>query len=188
MLVLLLVTLVDTACVEVSRGYSGLHLHGGPIGDSWLRVAGRCEEWSWESEKWVVQRWAGCYLKSLSIIMWAWLDSTSMGWGVGIGSGRLTLLPADGEQDQGAGRRVKVTRRVQTLRSLEQGLCIHWAEVGQYLISQVPAYTRVGQRFQLPSTPLGRSSGGGNGNPLQYSSLENPMDRGPWGCEELDRT
>ena len=24
---------------------------------------------------------------------------------------------------------------------------------------------------------LGRSSGGGNGNPLQYSCLENPMDR-----------
>ena len=28
---------------------------------------------------------------------------------------------------------------------------------------------------------LGRSSGGGNGNPLQYSCLENPMDRGTWG-------
>ena len=27
---------------------------------------------------------------------------------------------------------------------------------------------------------LGRSSGGGNGNPLQYSCLENPMDRGAW--------
>ena len=26
----------------------------------------------------------------------------------------------------------------------------------------------------------GRSSGGGHGNPLQYSCLENPMDRGPW--------
>ena len=26
---------------------------------------------------------------------------------------------------------------------------------------------------------LGRS-GGGNGNPLQYSCLENPMDRGAW--------
>ena len=26
---------------------------------------------------------------------------------------------------------------------------------------------------------LGRSPGGGNGNPLQYSCLENPMDRGP---------
>ena len=26
----------------------------------------------------------------------------------------------------------------------------------------------------------GRSPGGGSGNPLQYSCLENPMDRGPW--------
>ena len=31
------------------------------------------------------------------------------------------------------------------------------------------------------STPgLGRSPGGGNGNPLHYSCLENPMDRGAW--------
>ena len=40
----------------------------------------------------------------------------------------------------------------------------------------------------------GRSPGGGNGNPLQYSCLENPMDRGawqaysPWGCKESDTT
>ena len=27
---------------------------------------------------------------------------------------------------------------------------------------------------------LGRSLGGGNGNPLQSSCLENPMDRGAW--------
>ena len=27
---------------------------------------------------------------------------------------------------------------------------------------------------------LGRSSGEGNGNPLQYSCLGNPMDRGTW--------
>ena len=27
---------------------------------------------------------------------------------------------------------------------------------------------------------LGRSPGEGNGNPLQYSCLENPMDRGIW--------
>ena len=26
----------------------------------------------------------------------------------------------------------------------------------------------------------GRSLGGGHGNPLQYSCLENPMDRGAW--------
>ena len=32
------------------------------------------------------------------------------------------------------------------------------------------------------STPgPGRSSGGRHGNPLQYSCLENPMDRGAWG-------
>ena len=27
---------------------------------------------------------------------------------------------------------------------------------------------------------LGKSAGEGNGNPLQYSCLENPMDRGVW--------
>ena len=36
----------------------------------------------------------------------------------------------------------------------------------------------------------GRSSGGGNGNPLQYSCLKNPMDRGgcPLGLKESDMT
>ena len=33
----------------------------------------------------------------------------------------------------------------------------------------------------LGSNPgLGRSPGEGHGNPLQYSCLENPMDRGAW--------
>ena len=41
---------------------------------------------------------------------------------------------------------------------------------------------------------LGRSPGKGNGNPLQYSCLENPTDRGAWWAivrgvtEELDKT
>ena len=40
---------------------------------------------------------------------------------------------------------------------------------------------------------LGRSRGEGNGNPLQYSCLENPMDRSvegysPWGHTELNTT
>ena len=39
----------------------------------------------------------------------------------------------------------------------------------------------------------GRLPGGGHGNPLQYSCLENPMDRGDWqatfhGVAELDIT
>ena len=29
---------------------------------------------------------------------------------------------------------------------------------------------------------LGRSPGEGNGNPIQHSCLENPMDRGAWGA------
>ena len=36
----------------------------------------------------------------------------------------------------------------------------------------------VGDIGSLPG--LGRSPGEGNGNPLQYSCLENPMDRGAW--------
>ena len=41
---------------------------------------------------------------------------------------------------------------------------------------------------------LGRSPGGGNGNPLQYSCLENPRDGGAWratspcSCKESDTT
>ena len=36
---------------------------------------------------------------------------------------------------------------------------------------------------------LGRFPGGGNGNPLQYSGLENPMDKEPGGLQptELQR-
>ena len=32
---------------------------------------------------------------------------------------------------------------------------------------------------------LGRSPGGGNGNPLQYSYLEKPMDRGASGLQSI---
>ena len=38
------------------------------------------------------------------------------------------------------------------------------------------------------SPGLGRSPGEGNGNPLQYYCLENPMDRGAWGRKQSDMT
>ena len=39
----------------------------------------------------------------------------------------------------------------------------------------------VGDIREVGSIPeSGRSPGGGHGNPLQYSCLENPMDRGAW--------
>ena len=41
--------------------------------------------------------------------------------------------------------------------------------------------TRVGDIRDVSSIPgSGRSPGGGHGNPLQYSCLEKPMDRGAW--------
>ena len=36
----------------------------------------------------------------------------------------------------------------------------------------------VGDLSSIPGS--GKSPGEGNGNPLQYSCLENPMDRGAW--------
>ena len=50
----------------------------------------------------------------------------------------------------------------------------------------------VGDLDSIPG--LGRSPGGGNGNPLQYSCVGNPMDRGTWRpaargvAKELDTT
>ena len=43
--------------------------------------------------------------------------------------------------------------------------------------SKASAYN-VGDLGSIPG--LGRSSGEGSGNPLQYSCLENPMDGGAW--------
>ena len=43
--------------------------------------------------------------------------------------------------------------------------------------SKASAYN-VGDPGSIPG--LGKSPGEGNGNPLQYSYLENPMDSGTW--------
>ena len=44
------------------------------------------------------------------------------------------------------------------------------------VVKNLPA--NAGDAGSIPG--LARSPGGGNGNPLQYSCLENPMDRGAW--------
>ena len=47
------------------------------------------------------------------------------------------------------------------------------------MVKNLPA--NAGDIRDVGSIPgLGRSSGRGHGNPLQYSCLENPMDRGAW--------
>ena len=47
---------------------------------------------------------------------------------------------------------------------------------GGSVIKNPPA--NAGDMGLIPGS--GRSPGGENGNPLQYSYLENPMDRGAW--------
>ena len=56
--------------------------------------------------------------------------------------------------------------------------------LGELLVKNLPANSG-----DIPGS--GRSSGGGHGNPLQYSCLENPKDSGVWqatvnGIAELD--
>ena len=58
------------------------------------------------------------------------------------------------------------------------------------MVKNPPA--NAGKAGSIPGS--GRSPGGGHGNPLQYSWLENPMDRGAWwaivhrGHKESDTT
>ena len=47
--------------------------------------------------------------------------------------------------------------------------------VGKYLLANAGD---AGDKGLIPG--LGRSSDGGYDNPLQYSCLENPLDRGSW--------
>ena len=50
---------------------------------------------------------------------------------------------------------------------------------GGSVVKNPPA--RAADTGDVGSIPeLGRFPGEGNGNPLQYSCLENPMDRGAW--------
>ena len=51
-----------------------------------------------------------------------------------------------------------------------------WGFPGGSVVKNPPV--NVGDAGLIPG--LGRSPGEGNGNPLQYSCLGNPMDRGTW--------
>ena len=54
-----------------------------------------------------------------------------------------------------------------------------WASQVVLVVKNLPA--NAGDIRDVGSIPgLGRSPGGGNGIPLQYSCLENPLDRGAW--------
>ena len=66
-----------------------------------------------------------------------------------------------------------------------------WLSIPGGSDSKEPAFS-VGDPGSIPG--LGRSPGGGHGNPLQYSCLENPHGQrnlvaySPWGRKEPDMT
>ena len=56
-----------------------------------------------------------------------------------------------------------------------------WASQAALTVKNLPANAgEVGDEGSISGS--GRSPGEGHGNPLQYSYLENPMDRGAWGA------
>ena len=70
-----------------------------------------------------------------------------------------------------------------------------WGFPGDAAVKNLPA--KAGDAGDAGSLPgLGRPLGAGDGNPLQSSCLENPMDRGAWraavhspgSCKELNTT
>ena len=62
---------------------------------------------------------------------------------------------------------------------LKYWILFHLDFPGGSVVKNLPA--SAGDTGDIGSIPgLGRVPGGGNGNPLQYSCLENPMDRGDW--------
>ena len=64
-------------------------------------------------------------------------------------------------------------------RSLAGGQNVPLASQVALVVKNLPA--NAGDIRDMGSIPgLGRSARGGHGNPLQYSCLENPMDRGVW--------
>ena len=59
---------------------------------------------------------------------------------------------------------------------------------GGAVVKNLPANAGIaGDAGDVSSIPgLGRSCGVGNGNPLQYSCLENSMDRGAWRVQSME--
>ena len=57
-------------------------------------------------------------------------------------------------------------------------LCIEASLVAERLKHLPASASNAGDQGSIPGS--GRPRGGGNGNPLQYSCLENPMDGGAW--------
>ena len=93
------------------------------------------------------------------------LDAHEFGWtpGVGDGQGGLVCCNSWGHKESD---------------TTEQ---LNWTELNWGSASGKEPTCQCRRRKRCGFVPgSGRSPGGGHGNPLQYSCLENPMDRGAW--------
>ena len=64
-------------------------------------------------------------------------------------------------------------------KSKKEGIYVHMGFPGGSVVKNLPANAGdVGDTGSIPGSR--RSPGGGNSNSLQYSCLENSMDRGTW--------
>ena len=62
------------------------------------------------------------------------------------------------------------------LKEIKPEYCLEGTSQVALVVKNLPA--NAGDLGLIPG--LGRAPGEGNGNPLQYSCLENPVDRGAW--------
>ena len=74
-----------------------------------------------------------------------------------------------------------IEHSVESQASTEQGTVLEKLSESCVTVASQPgkeSACSAGEPGSIPGS--GRSSGEGNGNPLQYSCLENPMDGGAW--------
>ena len=85
--------------------------------------------------------------------------------------------PMDKRSLAGVSQRVK-----HNLARMQQELYFQGRYIlpGAFLVAQMVKNLPAMWETQVPNPGLRKSSGKEKGNPLQYSCLENPMDRGAW--------
>ena len=101
-----------------------------------------------------------------------------VGWHYRLNGHEFEQTPGDGEGHGSLGCcSLWGNKELDTTEQLNNNIYIRGASQVVLVVRNSPA--KAGDRRDSGLIPeLGRSPGGGHGNPLQYSCLENPMDRG----------
>ena len=104
------------------------------------------------------------------------------------------LFAVQAQREKGAGPEKKGGREKRKERAISSSFYIGASQVALVVKNPSANVRDAGEARHVGSIPGSeRSPGEANGNPLQYSCLENPMDRGTWwalihGVRESDMT